>query len=289
MSANPSSRTRYGTVTTTRVVLLPFVKPGYCKVRRENKSQAKANECFYLGPAPNHSQDAVRVLTKHRTLIITRHVTWQRVSSSPPVPAQMHDPLSQEKRGSEADDESRSDGGAGGVMDKQDEGVARLTDLDVTWTFDLHAPLRERSQEALAAGDARNPHAYLQERSQKAPVAGDAGDGTAETMDSYQGGALDDSSVPAGRAETVETMDSSQGGAAGASSVPGRRVETVETMNSSPGGAVDTPSILARRAESGSNASAASGTDQANDEGPPRSCRVGQLTTSVAGDGYRRQ
>ena len=129
-------------------------------------------------------------------------------------------------------------------MDEQDRGLARLTDLDVTWGFDLHAFLRERSQETPAAGDAGDLHVCFQERSQKAPVAGDAGDGTTETIDSSQGGAVDAFSVPAGRAETVETMDSSQGGAVDASSIP------------------------AGRAERGSDASAASGTDQGNGEGP---------------------
>ena len=71
-------------------------------MKRENKSQAKAQECSYQGPAPNHPRDAVRVLTKHRTLLITCHATWQRVSPSPPVPAQMHDCPSQEEGGSEA-------------------------------------------------------------------------------------------------------------------------------------------------------------------------------------------
>ena len=133
-------------------------------------------------------------------------------------------------------------------MDEQDEGLARLTDLDVTWGFDLHAFLRKRSQETPAAGDAGDLHACLQELSQEAPAApaaGDAGDRTAETMNSSQGGAVDASSVPAGRAETVGTMDSSQGGAVDASSVP------------------------AGRAESGSNASVTSGTDQVNGQGPP--------------------
>ena len=72
-------------------------------------------------------------------------------------------------------------------MDGQDGGLARLTDLDVTWRFDLHALLRDRSQEA--------------------SVAGDAGDVTAETVDSSQGSAVDASSVRVKRAETVETMD----------------------------------------------------------------------------------
>ena len=147
-------------------MLLPFLKPGYCKVKRENRPQAKAQECVHLGPAPSHPRDAVRVLTKHRTLLITRHVTWQRVSPAPPVPAQMHDSLYQEEGGSKVDDESTSDRGGGRVMDEQDEGLARLTDLDVTLGFDLHVFLRARSQETPAAGDAGDLHACLQERSQ---------------------------------------------------------------------------------------------------------------------------
>ena len=48
------------------------------------------------------------------------------------------------------------------------------------------------------------------------------------------------------------------------SSVPVRRAKAVETMDSSPGGAVDASSVLAGRAEGDSDASSASGTDQAN-------------------------
>ena len=51
------------------------------------------------------------------------------------------------------------------MMDEQDEGLARLADLDVTWGCDLHAFLRERSQETPAAGDAGDLHACLRERS----------------------------------------------------------------------------------------------------------------------------
>ena len=42
-------------------------------------------------------------------------------------------------------------------------------------------------------------------------------------MDSRQGGGVDASLVPAGRAETVKTMDSSPGGAVDASSDPAGR------------------------------------------------------------------
>ena len=220
---------------------LPFLKLGYCKVKRENKSQPKAQECFYLGLAPNHPRDAVRMPTKHRNLHITRHVTCQRVSPSPSVPVQMHDSLFQEEGGSEADDESTSygDGGAEGLMYEQDQGLAHLTDLDMTWGFDLHAFVPDRSQETPAAGDVGDLHACLQERLREAPVDGDAGDKTVETMDSSREGAVDTTSLPAGRAETVETIDSPQESAVDATSVPAGTAETVETIDLFLGGAVD--------------------------------------------------
>ena len=122
----------------------------------------------------------------------------------------MHDSLSREdggpEGGSEVGDESTLDRGVGGVMDEQDEGLARLTDLDVTWVFDLHAFLRACLQKTRAAGDAGDLHACLQERSQEAPVAGDAGDGIAETMSSSQGGAVDASPVPAGRLRRISSL-----------------------------------------------------------------------------------
>ena len=72
------------------------------------------------------------------TVLITRHITWQRVSPTPPAPAPMHDSLSTEEGGSEADDESMSYRGGGG-LDELDDGLARLDDLDVTWGVDLDA------------------------------------------------------------------------------------------------------------------------------------------------------
>jgi len=69
--------------------------------------------------------------------LITRNITWQRVSPEPPVPAQMNDSLSMEEGGSEANDGSTSDQGGRGVVDELDDGLARLNDLDLTWGFDL--------------------------------------------------------------------------------------------------------------------------------------------------------
>jgi len=232
-TANPESKSPYEMWygRPPPVVLLPFLKPGYCKVKRENKSQAKAQECFYLGPAPNYPRDSVRVLTRHRTVLITRNITWQRVSPAPPVPAQLSDSLSMEEGGSEADDASTSDQGGGGVVHELDKGLARLNDLDLTWGFDLDA--------------------FLEERAQQAPAAGDAGDGNSETMGSSQGGAVDASSAPVGRVETAETIGSSQGGAVDASSVPAGRAESdpgeASASDTDQGNGEDPPAVLSGR------------------------------------------
>ena len=78
-------------------VVLPCLKPGYAKIKRGNEFQAKAQECFYLGPAPNYPRDSVRMLTRHRTVLFTRSITWQRVSPASPIPAQTNDSLSTEE------------------------------------------------------------------------------------------------------------------------------------------------------------------------------------------------
>ena len=164
--------------------------------------------------------------------LIARNITWQRVSPVPPVPAQMNDSLSMEEGGSEANDGSTSDQGGRGVVDELDDGLARLNDLDLTWGFDLDA--------------------FLEERAQQAPAAGDAGDGTAETMGSSRGGAVDASSAPVGRVETAETMGSSQGGAVDASSVPAGRAESdpgeAPASDTDQGNGEDPPAVLSGRA-----------------------------------------
>ena len=75
-------------------------------------------------------------------MLLTRNITWQRVSPAPPVRAQMHDSMSTEEGGSKADDESTSNRGGGGVVDNLDDCLAHLNDLDVTWVFYLDAFLQ---------------------------------------------------------------------------------------------------------------------------------------------------
>ena len=47
--------------------LLPFFKPGYHKAKRTNKSQPKAQECFYLGPGRSHTRAAETVILRECT------------------------------------------------------------------------------------------------------------------------------------------------------------------------------------------------------------------------------
>ena len=62
------------------LVLLPFPKPDYCMVKRENISQAKAQECVYLGPTANHlrrtSADLTPYYAHHASLHLVTRVAF---------------------------------------------------------------------------------------------------------------------------------------------------------------------------------------------------------------------
>ena len=165
-------------------------------------------------------------------MLITRNAIWHRVSPAPPVPTQANDSLS-------------TDRGGAGVVDELDDSPAQMSNLDVTWRLDLGA--------------------FLQERAQQAPLERQAGDGTAETMGSFQGGAVGASLTPIGRAETADPMGLSQRGAAGASSVPAERAESDPALHQPPKPAKKTVRI------------------------PPRFCPGGQHTSAAAADSSPRQ
>ena len=62
----------------------PFLKPGFCSVKRRNKLQPKAVRCWYFGPAPNYPRDVLRILCKYGRVVATRHVTWAHVPAHIP-------------------------------------------------------------------------------------------------------------------------------------------------------------------------------------------------------------
>lgn len=67
---------------------IPFFKPGYVKAKRGDKLDSKAILCFYVGPAPNHLQDAARVNLELGFVTGTRNSTRNRVFHVAPVDAQ---------------------------------------------------------------------------------------------------------------------------------------------------------------------------------------------------------
>ncbi|CAM9437793.1 unnamed protein product [Pylaiella littoralis] len=74
----------------------PFLKPAVCRVKRDNKSQPKAQDCHYVGPGVNHPRDCMRVITASRSILTTRHVTWRHVPPAPLAPPQPLPPIIEE-------------------------------------------------------------------------------------------------------------------------------------------------------------------------------------------------
>ena len=71
--------------------------------------------------------ETVRALTSHRNVLITRTITWKRVSPAPLIPAQTNDSLSTAEGGFVADDKSTSDQGGGELVDELHDDLAHTT------------------------------------------------------------------------------------------------------------------------------------------------------------------
>ena len=63
--------------------LIPLLKPEFCRRKRTNKLEPKAEKCSYLSPAPGSPRDAVRVLTVRGSITITGHLTLARTFPKP--------------------------------------------------------------------------------------------------------------------------------------------------------------------------------------------------------------
>ena len=63
-TANPGKRTPhelfYGVV--PKLQMLPFLRSGYCRVRRDNKAEQKAEKCFYLSGGTRRPADSLKVI-----------------------------------------------------------------------------------------------------------------------------------------------------------------------------------------------------------------------------------
>ena len=77
--ANPGNKSpyemRYGSPPLAGEVW-SFLKPAIYRVERENKSQPKAQDCYYVGSSVKHPHDCMPVLTTYRTILTTRNITW---------------------------------------------------------------------------------------------------------------------------------------------------------------------------------------------------------------------
>lgn len=94
--------------------MLPFLKPGYCRVRRDSKAAPKAEICFYLNGGSNHPSSSFKVKLPSGAVVYTRDVTWAHprepftlpepaggggfVNIYPPEPASTPPPLPQQQQ-----------------------------------------------------------------------------------------------------------------------------------------------------------------------------------------------
>ena len=123
----------------------PFLEPAICRVKRDNKGQPKAQDCYNVGPSVDHPCSCMRVLTVHRAILITRNVIWQHAPSAPAPPQQLP-PIAEEgesKAGKGASGEGASSQGG-----KRVEDLYRKSDLDMT---EVWPPVPPATREAPAA------------------------------------------------------------------------------------------------------------------------------------------
>ena len=105
--------------------VLPFLKPAIYRVKRENKSLPKAQDCYYIGLSVNHPRHCMQMFTTHRTILTTRNVTCQHVPTAPPGPQQYLPPIAEE--GNSTAGEGASSQGGKRLVDMDSE-----SDLDMT-------------------------------------------------------------------------------------------------------------------------------------------------------------
>ncbi|CAB1109358.1 unnamed protein product [Ectocarpus sp. CCAP 1310/34] len=97
----------------------PFLKPAANKVKRTDKSEPKAQQCFYLGPGININRDCVRILNEKRQAITTRNFTWQPVPAAPTAVSQSLPPITEEDEEFTTEEDE-----VGGGASRQGEGRA---------------------------------------------------------------------------------------------------------------------------------------------------------------------
>ena len=101
-TANPGKRTPhelfYGVVPKLR--MLPFLRPGYCRVRRNNKAEPKAEQCFYLSRGTRRPAYSLKVIMSSGAITYTRDLTWEHPRAPfPSAPAEISRHMSAPEEG----------------------------------------------------------------------------------------------------------------------------------------------------------------------------------------------
>ena len=153
-TANPGDKPPYEMWYGTpppRGAVWPFLKPAVCRVKRNNKSQPKAQDCYYVGPAANFPRNCMRVLTANRSILTIRNVTWRQVHLSPPVPSKQLLPIAKgggsTARGGENGEGTSSQGGERVNVD-----LDGVSDLDVTEVRHVLPAIRKTQTAGARAG-----------------------------------------------------------------------------------------------------------------------------------------
>ena len=91
---------RFGTLPQS---LIPFLKPGYVKIKRQDKLRPKALPCFFIGPSANRPSDTYEVLLNFGSVVHSRNVTWARLPPLVPVCAENVHSVSVSRKGGKLD------------------------------------------------------------------------------------------------------------------------------------------------------------------------------------------
>ena len=91
---------RFGTVPQSPI---PFLKPGYVKIKRQDKLRSKALPCFFIGPSANRPRDIYEVLLNFGSVVHSRNVTWARLPPLVPVSAENVHSVSVSRMGGKLD------------------------------------------------------------------------------------------------------------------------------------------------------------------------------------------
>ena len=83
---------------------IPFIKPGYVKLKRQDILRPKALSCFFIGPSANPPRDTYEVLLNSgRSVVHSRNVTWAQSPPSVSVSAENMHSVSVSRKGGKLD------------------------------------------------------------------------------------------------------------------------------------------------------------------------------------------